>query len=109
MSNEFYRRVKKERQLRGLTLRQVSEKTGVSIGHLSEYERGKTKIEAEKLVKICRAIGIEWGTVSAAEIKTTPRVFIDELLNKKSEQELKALIAQLLREEAEKMSSGVSH
>lgn len=60
MSNNFFMKVKEARKNKGFTIKQVHMETGVSVGHLSEYENGKTNIEAEKLISICRYLGISF-------------------------------------------------
>ena len=42
----------------GKTLREVAGATGVSIGHLSEVERGRKGPSSEVLSAICRALGL---------------------------------------------------
>ena len=42
-----------------LDVREVAEAAGVSIGHLSEVERGRKEPSSEVLAAICRALGLE--------------------------------------------------
>ena len=41
------------------TLREVAEAAGVSIGHLSEVERGRKEPSSEVLAAICLALGLD--------------------------------------------------
>jgi transcriptional regulator with XRE-family HTH domain len=42
----------------GLTLREVSERTGVSISHLSDIERGQSNITVETLKRIGKGLDV---------------------------------------------------
>lgn len=46
------------RQRQGRTLREVSAVAGVSLGYLSEVERGRKEPSAELLLAICTALGL---------------------------------------------------
>ena len=51
--------VLRERRLeQGLTLRQVSAEARVSLGYISEIERGQKEASSELLASICRALGV---------------------------------------------------
>lgn len=50
--------VKKLRKERGYTLKDVSEQVNLSIGYLSQFERGITTIAVEQLVKIADMLGV---------------------------------------------------
>lgn len=42
----------------GLTMRQLARKTGVSLGYISEIERGKKEASSEMLEDICGGLGL---------------------------------------------------
>ncbi|MGQ4576484.1 helix-turn-helix domain-containing protein [Dermabacteraceae bacterium P7006] len=46
------------RRRQGRTLRQVSQEARVSLGYLSEVERGQKEASSELLSSICQALGI---------------------------------------------------
>lgn len=46
------------RQRQGLTLREVSSAARVSLGYLSELERGQKEASSELLASICEALGL---------------------------------------------------
>ena len=48
--------IREVRKARGLTLKLVSDLTGVSVAHLSKIERGDTGISVEMLTKIGQAL-----------------------------------------------------
>ena len=48
--------LRRQRQSRGLTLRQVSSSARVSLGYLSEVERGQKEASSELLASICGAL-----------------------------------------------------
>jgi transcriptional regulator with XRE-family HTH domain len=51
------RRIKKAREARGLTLKAVEGKAGISATHVSEIERGKTSPTLGALLRIATALG----------------------------------------------------
>jgi len=53
------RRLRAERKHRQLTLRQVAERSGVSLPTLSKMELGQVSISYEKFVAVARALGID--------------------------------------------------
>ena len=58
MSKIISEYIKEARKAQRMTLRTLSEKSGVSVGHLSEFENGKTELGGDKLVKVCKVLGI---------------------------------------------------
>ncbi|MDM7917090.1 MAG: helix-turn-helix domain-containing protein [Candidatus Eisenbacteria bacterium] len=58
ISKELGRRVRRIRQERGLTLKQIEERVGVSATHISEIERGNTSPTIGALEKIADALGV---------------------------------------------------
>jgi len=51
------------RQLQGRTLREVSATASVSLGYLSEVERGEKEASSELLASICSALGLPLSQV----------------------------------------------
>lgn len=51
------------RQLQGRTLREVSSAARVSLGYLSEVERGQKEASSELLASICDALDVSLSTV----------------------------------------------
>ena len=49
--------IRRQRKLRGLTLKQLSEKTGLSVSFLSEMERGLAQPSMASLRKVAQALG----------------------------------------------------
>lgn len=47
-----------ERVEQGQTLRQVAAQAGISLGYLSEVERGQKEASSELLAAICHALGL---------------------------------------------------
>jgi transcriptional regulator with XRE-family HTH domain len=52
-----------ERQHQGRTLREVSQSASVSLGYLSEVERGEKEASSELLASICGALGLPLSDV----------------------------------------------
>lgn len=77
------------RQTRGLTLRDVSAKARVSLGYLSEVERGQKEASSELLASICYALEAPVSFVlhevadriAVAEGVVVPELVPDELLD----------------------------
>ena len=55
--------LREERQHQGRTLREVSSSASVSLGYLSEVERGEKEASSELLGSICTALGLPLSTV----------------------------------------------
>lgn len=51
------------RLLQGRTLRDVSAAASVSLGYLSEVERGEKEASSEMLIAICGALGVPLSVV----------------------------------------------
>lgn len=50
--------LRSRRQAAGRTLREVSREAQVSLGYLSEIERGQKEASSELLASVCRALGL---------------------------------------------------
>lgn len=69
-----------ERVRRGLTLRELSGRARISLGYISEVERGQKEASSELLASLCEALEVGLGTVlhvvsdniSAAERAAAP-------------------------------------
>lgn len=55
--------LRRRRQLQGRTLREVSAAARVSLGYLSEVERGQKEASSELLASICEALGAPMSEV----------------------------------------------
>ena len=51
------------------TLREVADSVGMSIGHLSEVERGRKEPSSELLAAICRALGLSMAELLVAVLR----------------------------------------
>lgn len=56
-------KLRKEREARGYTLKQLAEKSDLSIGFISQVERGQTEPSLASLKKLCEALGIKMRDV----------------------------------------------
>lgn len=52
-----------QRQQRGLTLREVSAQARVSLGYISEIERGQKEASSELLASLCQALDVPLSDV----------------------------------------------
>ncbi|MEP6666000.1 MAG: helix-turn-helix transcriptional regulator [Nocardioidaceae bacterium] len=57
--------LREQRLQQGRTLRDVSAKARVSLGYISEIERGQKEASSECLAAICRALGVPQSVVMA--------------------------------------------
>lgn len=64
---ELGSRLKKQRQARGWTLKQLAESSGVAIGYLSELERAQSNVTLSVLKRICDALDIPVGALLQPE------------------------------------------
>ncbi|MGE9807015.1 MULTISPECIES: helix-turn-helix domain-containing protein [unclassified Janibacter] len=58
--------LREERTAQGRTLREVSAAASVSLGYLSEVERGEKEASSELLASICAALEVPLSTVLGA-------------------------------------------
>lgn len=59
--------LRRARISQGRTLREVSDTAGVSLGYLSEVERGRKEASSELLTAICRALDVPlWRVLTDA-------------------------------------------
>ncbi len=59
--------LKGKRLERGISLRKLAQKLGVSVQYLSMLERGKAAVSLERFLSICYAIGVEPSEVLPRE------------------------------------------
>ena len=52
-----------QRMRRGMTLREVSAEARVSLGYISEIERGQKEASSELLASLCTALDVSLATV----------------------------------------------
>lgn len=72
LPSELGRRIKMLRVARGLTLKDLEERGGISATHVSEIERGKASPTVGALGRIARALGVRPATL--VEPRTLPLV-----------------------------------
>lgn len=58
MNDEIGAKIKKLRNSKNMTLKQLSEQTGLSIGFLSQLERGMTSVAIDTLLKIASVLDV---------------------------------------------------
>lgn len=61
--------LREARTSQGRTLRQVSSRASISLGYLSELERGEKEASSELLASVCTALGVPLSGV-LAEVAT---------------------------------------
>lgn len=65
--------LRRQRLQQGRTLREVADSAGVSMGHLSEVERGRKEPSSEVLAAICGALGMALEDLVEAMRQTLQR------------------------------------
>ena len=55
--------LRSERMQRGMTLREVSKEARVSLGYISEIERGQKEASSECLAAICQALEVPLSVI----------------------------------------------
>lgn len=58
MREMFGRVLREYREETGMTMRKLSRKTGISISHISDVERGKKEASSEMLDDMCIGLGL---------------------------------------------------
>jgi transcriptional regulator with XRE-family HTH domain len=61
MLNNFYEIIREKRKKMGLSIKKLSEKSGVSVGTISRYENGQVDIGVENLISICGILQLSIG------------------------------------------------
>lgn len=79
--------LREKRQVQGRTLREVSASAAVSLGYLSEVERGEKEASSELLASICKALELP---VSQMLTDVADRVNLAEI----AEQQLSTVLAE---------------
>jgi transcriptional regulator with XRE-family HTH domain len=79
---ELGRRIKMLRVARGLTLKDVEQRGGISATHVSEIERGKASPTVGALGRIARALGLRAATLVAPQ--ATPEITVARAGERKS-------------------------
>lgn len=79
--------LREQRQHQGRTLREVSASASVSLGYLSEVERGEKEASSELLASICKALGLPMSRVLST---VADRISLTEA----ADQQLSAVLAE---------------
>jgi transcriptional regulator with XRE-family HTH domain len=62
-SVRFGAQIRQRRQLRGMTIQELAEATGLTKGHLSQVERDLASVSVASLVRLCDALDISVGSL----------------------------------------------
>jgi transcriptional regulator with XRE-family HTH domain len=77
-SNDLGQQIRTTRQAQGLTLETISQRSGISIGALSQVERGKGNPAFFTLIKIAHALDVPLTSLLQIESRTSPVVAADK-------------------------------
>lgn len=70
LSSDFGKMLKKLRKSKGMTLMELSNKTGISASYLNRLEKSTRRAPGfTKIVKIAGALGVEVSTLVGSELK----------------------------------------
>lgn len=78
-------RIKSERKAAGKTQEWLAEKLDVSVGYISQVERGITKISLETLAEICSVLGSDIAFLVSGSAKTQSGYMQNEFSEKFSQ------------------------
>lgn len=74
-------RIRRLRKIRGMTMVQLAEKTGVSQGMISHIETGARSGTLETMQKIAEALGVPTGLLQDPEIDLEKIDYISQILH----------------------------
>ena len=66
--------IRKLRLAKGLTLQQLADACGVPVSSLSRVELGQSRLNYDKLVRLCRALDVDLHGLVAREAAAGPPV-----------------------------------
>jgi transcriptional regulator with XRE-family HTH domain len=69
----IYRRIRSERVAQGVTLEELSKRTGIAASNLSRLERGRVDARASTLIRVLRALGM------SLTVTPTPVMALDDI------------------------------
>ncbi|MFR1436191.1 MAG: helix-turn-helix domain-containing protein [Acutalibacteraceae bacterium] len=75
-------RIQRLRRQRGMTQEQLAEKLGVTVGYISQLERGVTKISLDTLGRICAALRGDMAAILSGASPEQASYRQDELMQK---------------------------
>lgn len=75
-------RIKETRKKAGKTQEWLAEQIDVSVGYISQIERGITKISLETLAEICSVLGGDMGYLVSGSAKSQNEYMQDEIARK---------------------------
>ena len=76
------KRINEKRKQAGLTQEQLAEKLGVTVGYISQCERGISKINLEKLSEICDILECDLSFFVTGSTPKSTEYLYDELCEK---------------------------
>lgn len=74
-------RLKKARVAKGYTQEQLAEKIDVSVAFLSRVERGKTKLNLNRLNQLCQVLEVSEGNILTGVGSTSSNYLNEEFSN----------------------------
>lgn len=73
------KRIRENRLKKKLSQADLAEIIGVSTPHISNVERGKTKVSLPKLIAIANALDISLDDLVCDSVRATKRIYVDEI------------------------------
>lgn len=67
INSDISKNIKKYRKLNGMTQKDLSQKVGVSIAAVSNWETGTNSIDIDSLFKVCDALGVSISEIAACD------------------------------------------
>lgn len=75
---DIHTKIRELRQQQGLTLKELSENTNLSVGFLSQVERGTSSLAITSLKKIADSLGVEMSYFFQQEMNNNYVVKLDD-------------------------------
>ncbi len=75
-------RIQRARRQRGMTQEQMAERIGVSVGYVSQIERGYSKVSLDRLSEIAVELGCDMGELVSGTAPAKGDYLQGELLDK---------------------------
>lgn len=95
IKEQFGRRIKSLRGIKGFTQEELSEKMDISLNYLSSIERGRENPTFDMLIKLSEALGVEMRELFDIEHEVTPerlRKMLNKLAGEVNEDKLKVAV-----------------
>lgn len=82
INSDISKNIRKYRKLNNLTQKELSQKVGVSIAAVSNWETGTNSIDIDSLFKVCEVLGVSISDMTQSENPLVLSKYEQELITK---------------------------